>query len=125
MRAATRRGGAATLLIAWGCAAAGCSLLPAEAPLLRAEDCFGRVPYAFSGWTTLEAIGLPHGPNDGPADGRVYAMVTLGEVQLDVSPPAADGSTSSVMGRGACWSWPGAPGTSKRSIGAITLVPNP
>ena len=115
----------AACLVALGGSVAGCSLLSGDAPLLRAEDCFGSVPYAFSGWTTLEAIGLPHGPNDGPADGRIYAMVTRDAVVLDVSPPAADGGTSSVMGRGACWTWPGASGTSKTSIGGTTLIPNP
>jgi len=125
MRASTWRGGMAALLVAAAGAVGGCGLVPGEAPLLRAEDCFGNVAYSFSGWTTLEAIGLPHGPNDGPADGRIYALVTHDAIVLDVSPPGADGRTSSIMGRGACWTWAGAPGISRASIGGTTLVPNP
>lgn len=125
MPAPARRISRVALVVAAAWAIAGCSLLPGEAPLLRAEDCFGTVPYAFSGWTTLDAIGRADGPNDGPADGRIFAMVTRDEVVLDVSPPTADGSTFSLMGRGACWTWPGAAGASKAPVGETRFQPNP
>ena len=124
MRRPFRSGSGAGLLMAVAVATAGCSLLPGASPL-RAEDCFGTVPYSFSGWTTLEAIGQQGHPADGPAPERVYAMMTRDEVVLTVSPPAADGSTFSIMGRGVCWTWPDAPGISKASIGETHNQPNP
>jgi hypothetical protein len=128
MRASGRSSGSGVALLlavlAVAGIVAGCSLLPGEVPLLRAEDCFGTVPYAFSGWTTLDAIGQQDPAAERPAPERVYAMVTRDEIVLTVSPPAADGSTFSLMGRGACWTWPGAPGVSKASIGETHQQPN-
>ena len=84
-------------------------------------DCFGDVPYSFNGWTTLAEIDQ----QEGPADGRVFALITRDEVVLTVSPPAADGSTASLVGRGVCWTWPDAGQVSKGAIGEIHRRPNP
>jgi hypothetical protein len=100
---------------------AGCSLLSGDAPPLTPQDCFGDVPYSFVGWTTLAELR----PQAGPADLRVYALVTRDEVVLTVSPPAADGSTVSIVGRGVCWTWPGADGVSKAALDRTRQVPNP
>jgi hypothetical protein len=74
---------------------AACQLL-ATGPI-GAGDCFGNVPYAFVGWTTKRDLGIA------PEDGRIYALVTAGEVRLASGPLAADGSHEVVIGRGVCY----------------------
>lgn len=100
--------------------AAGCSLLPGDPPL-RPADCFGDVGYSSTGWTTLATIRQ----REGPADGRVFALITRDEIVLTVSPPTADGSTFSLVGRGVCWTWPGADHVSKGALDEIRRQPNP
>jgi hypothetical protein len=74
---------------------AACQLLLAGP--IGAGDCYGDVPYSFVGWTTKRELGI------GPEDGRIYALVTAGEVRLASGPLAADGSHDVVIGRGVCY----------------------
>ena len=101
--------------------AAGCLGPPDARVGLTPSDCFGDVPYAFTGWTTLAALEQ----RGDPQDRRVFAMITRDEVVLDVSPPAADGSTATLIGRGVCWTWPDAPGVARGSLGGVRRVPGP
>jgi hypothetical protein len=112
--------GVAVLAVLAGLAA-GC-LPPPRAPVaLAPSDCFGDVPYAFAGWTTLADLGQ----TGDPQDRRVFALTTRDEVVLDVSRPAADGSTVTLVGRGVCWTRPDAPGVARGSLGEVRRISGP
>lgn len=105
---------------AFSFAFSGCSAVLDPSAPLQAADCFGDVPYSFAGWTTLDAIKQ----EAEPGVDRVYALVTRDEIVLTNSPVNPDGTSSRLIGRGACWTIAGGDSVTKSAFGASRWAPN-